>query len=155
MQLGAISSGVVRVFRVFRGSEVIKDKKGQCRIERARKGGVCFVFEIDYNKNMLRFVAAITKEDEIFDQERGKAELAARIQLSETQPHLSMIYQIPLGEGPVLDQVYTALETISNNGGFKNGEQRFLQTLYRRLELLSRRNASAEDLMDQISAGDF
>lgn len=163
MNLGSIESGVVRTLRYYRGSKVIQNKHGAIVGERNPKGGITFLFEIDYNRNKLYFTAAIAREDQQFSYEDGRKEcdlnFCEAIALASMPPIVKEVYRalsgiqgtkvfhIELSKGaePLIDQVHSELTRIKNIGELKHP---FLKTLLKRMNTYNAQNADTEDFLD-------
>jgi hypothetical protein len=160
MQLGLVKKGVVRAVRYYRSTEVIKDKNDEIYIRHRVKGGITFLFQIDYNDNTLAFSAAITKENEIFDRIEGKkvCEIKASQTFTDrngTYPNDEYLtFKIPYQAGTsLIDQVFFALQDLSNRNELKLYP--FFQTLYKRMKKYDQENSFSEkffqDMYEQMS----
>lgn len=148
MKLGQVAAGVIRTFRYFRGSEVVHNRFGQISIDANPRGGICFFFEIDYNKGTLLFTSAITREDESFNKAEGR-----KICLQRAETDAGKTFSIPLDANQgLLEQVFSVLNVAQNNGEL--GDKPYLRTLLAKMALYDQQNLdSANFYQDMLDAG--
>jgi len=146
MELGCVASGLIHTFRFFRGSAVVSNKLGHVSVERHTKGGICFFFQIDYNKKELLFTASITRDDERFNRKEGR-----RICFDRAQNDAARTFRMPYTEGyELLDQVFTNLTRAEETGELQ--EKPFLRTLLAKMRVYEQQNGESaalyQDLLD-------
>lgn len=148
MQLGLVAPGVVHTVRYFRGSSVVQNKAGHVVVEQNPNGGLCFFFEIDYNKNQLLFTASITMETDAFSKVLGRKICEER---ARADVHKTFKTQYDASEG-LLDQVFVALANAEAEGEL--GTNPFLTTLLEKMRLYDNQNADAANFyQDMIDSG--
>jgi len=156
MQLGQIAKGIVRSVRYFRGSKIIQNKNGQVGLEINPKGGITFLFEINYNLGQLLFTTAINRETERFSASAGKLECARKIALT-AQGQSEHIHSIAFdphrveNSSTLIEQVYLTLQEASESGELK--EKAFLRTLFKRMNQYASQNEAAEAFAEEAIPG--
>lgn len=149
IELGTVASGVVRTFRYYRGTEIVSNKAGEITVERLIKGGICFFFEIDYNKKELLFTASITRDDEQFCKRKGREICAGR---AKTDP--GRTFKIPFDDtgSDLMEHVFNMLLSAQETGEL--GDKPFLRTLLRQMMEYDTQNAeTAEMYQDLLETG--
>jgi hypothetical protein len=146
MKLGCVAQGVIRTFRYLRGSHVAVNKFGLTEISCNPKGGICFFFELDYNKNVLIFTASITREDDSFVYREGRDRCVERAQEDQTKT-----FAIELDhDAPLLDQIYFKLTDDEATGALAHNP--FLKTLLARMRMYGEMNSSAADFWNEMQS---
>lgn len=146
MQLGLVAPGVVHTFRYFRGSQVVHTKQGHIVVEHSPHGGICFFFEIDYNKGQLLFSSAITREDDAFAKSVGRDICAERARIDSGKT-FKLAYN---PNEDLLEQVYQILASHEETGDLQ--DKPYLMTLLSKMRLYDAQNADAallyQDMLD-------
>lgn len=74
MQLGELSTGVIRTMRYFRGSSVLRNRFDEITVGINPKGGLAVLFEINYNTGISKAAVSVAREDDCFSKDLGKAQ---------------------------------------------------------------------------------
>lgn len=168
MELGNIANGVIRTFRFFRAGRIIADKNDDVIFSPNEKGGLTFLFELNYNTNELIFTAAITREDDLFSYKtfytQGKrmprlpnGRLGALVKTQiisgkdicmerfDSDYHVYSIAGIDSEVG-LIEQVYNWL--LDQQDAKVLSDNPFLHTLFRRMEKYLDENENALDFLE-------
>jgi hypothetical protein len=144
MKLGSVAPGVIHTFRYFRGTQVVHNNKGEVVIEMNPRGGICFLFEIDYNHGHLLFTAAIADENDQFDKTKGRLICEDRAARDSGKT-----FKIAFDESePLLDQLFIHLLQGNENGELVNKPH--LRTLLDKMKLYDQQNADAMQFYEDM-----
>jgi hypothetical protein len=168
MNLGCIAPGVIRTLRYFRAGSVISDVLDEVYFSANEKGGLTFLFELNYNTNTLSFTPAITREEDLFSyksfttQERtdrtivdgsdnkipGRLVKSGRDLVIERFEAGTHTYTIPFDPDLALvEQLYLHLQDQKIIGQLTDP---FLRTLFAKMDKYLDINENACALLDQL-----
>ncbi len=148
MQLGAITPGIIRTVRYFRGSSVIQNNKGEITVEVNPKGGITAIFEINYDTQRAKAAVSAARENDTDEQGRvlGFSKKEGR-KICEARFDAGQVFEFDYNKDfSLLENLYGALNDRKLDGTLVNIER----TVFQKMEEYAHQNYCASELLESI-----